>query len=101
MWAQAPDATPQALAASFVDPARDVADIAAALSGARDICAERLADDAELRGHLRAAFLKDGVIRVKKRREHEGKPTKFDMYADFEEPIAKVPSHRFLAIRRG
>jgi uncharacterized protein len=101
MWAQASDATPETLAASFLDPSKEVPDVAAALSGARDICAERLADDAELRGHMRAAFLKDGVIRVKKRREHEDKATKFDMYANFEEPIAKVPSHRFLAIRRG
>jgi uncharacterized protein len=75
--------------------------VAAALAGARDICAERLAEDAELRGHLRAAYLKEGVIEVAKRRDYAEKTTKFDMYADFEEPIAKVPSHRFLAIRRG
>ncbi|HEX6764431.1 MAG TPA: Tex family protein, partial [Polyangiaceae bacterium] len=101
MWAQANGPAPQELAKSFVDPAKEVADAEAALAGARDICAERLADDAELRGRMRAAYLKDGVIRVKKRREHEDKTTKFDMYADFEEPIAKVPSHRFLAIKRG
>ncbi|HEX6275046.1 MAG TPA: Tex family protein [Polyangiaceae bacterium] len=101
MWAQASGPSPRELAASFVDPAKEVADADAALAGARDICAERLAEDAELRGHLRAAYLKDGMIRVAKRREHEDKTTKFDMYATFEEPIARVPSHRFLAIRRG
>jgi uncharacterized protein len=69
MWAQANDTAPHELAQSFVDRTKDVADVAAALSGARDICAERLAEDAELRGHVRAAYLKNGVIRVKKRRE--------------------------------
>src|SRR5688572_184844 len=69
MWAQANDTTPRELAPSFVDPSKGVADALAALSGARDICAERLAEDAELRGHLRSAYLKNGLIRVKKRRE--------------------------------
>jgi uncharacterized protein len=101
MWAQTGDVTPAALAASFVDIEKGVPDVEAALAGARDICAERLAEDAELRGYLRAAYAKDGVIHVAKKPEHADKPTKFDMYADFEEPVAKLPSHRFLAIRRG
>ena len=101
MWAQADGPAPEVAAAAFVDAAKEVADVAAALSGARDICVERLAEDAELRGRLRQAYLNDGVIGVVKRREHADKTTKFDMYADFEEPIAKLPSHRFLAIRRG
>jgi len=101
LWAQADGTTAEALAAGFVDAAKEVPDVAAALAGARDICVERLADDAELRGRLRQAFLTDGVIEVKKTKEHADKTTKFDMYADYAEPIAKVPSHRFLAIRRG
>jgi uncharacterized protein len=43
----------------------------------------------------------DGVISVQKKKDYAEKTTKFDMYAEFAEPIAKVPSHRFLAIRRG
>jgi uncharacterized protein len=101
LWAQEGNTGPQTLAASFVDPEKGVPDVAAALSGARDICAERLAEDADLRGYLRAAYLKDAVIKVAKRPEHAETTTKFDMYANFEEPVAKVPSHRFLAIRRG
>jgi len=101
LWAQADGPTPAELAAGFVDAAKEVPDAAAALAGARDICAERLADDAELRGRLRQAYLSDAVIEVKKRKEFADKTTKFDMYADFAEPVAKVPSHRFLAIRRG
>jgi protein Tex len=101
IWAQEGNVGPEALAASFVDPEKGVPDVAGALAGARDICAERLAEDAELRGYLRAAYLQDAVIRVAKRPEHAEATTKFDMYANFEEPVAKLPSHRFLAIRRG
>jgi protein Tex len=73
----------------------------AALAGARDICAERLSEDAELRKYLREAYLNLATVEVKKRSEHADKVTKFDMYADFQEAIAKIPSHRYLAIRRG
>ena len=101
LWDQATGPAAETLAARFVDAAKEVPDVAAALAGARDICAERLADDAELRGRVRQAYLRDGVIEVKKKKEFAEKTTKFDMYADFAEPLAKVPSHRFLAIRRG
>jgi uncharacterized protein len=101
LWAQAAGPKAETLAASFVDAAKEVPNVAAALAGARDICAERLAEDAELRQRVRQAYLAGGVIEVKKRKEHAEKTTKFDMYADFSEPLAKLPSHRFLAIRRG
>jgi protein Tex len=101
LWAQADGPSAEAVAAAFVDAQKEVPDVAAALAGARDICAERLAENAELRKRVRDAYLGEGVIEVQKRKEHADKTTKFDMYADFAEPIAKVPSHRFLAIRRG
>jgi uncharacterized protein len=101
LWAQEGTASPEALAQQFVNAEKEVPDVAAALAGARDICAERLSEDAELRGYLRAAYLNEGVLRVAKKPEHADKTTKFDMYASFEEPVAKMPSHRFLAIRRG
>ncbi|MBK6517367.1 MAG: RNA-binding transcriptional accessory protein [Polyangiaceae bacterium] len=101
MLAQAAGDDPQALAARFVDAAKEVPDVAAALAGARDIVAERLADTAEVRKHVRDTMAKDGVLKVEKLKEHEGKPTKFDTYASYEEPVAAMPSHRVLAIRRG
>src|SRR5688572_1316045 len=101
MWGQEAGEAPGAAAARFVAPEREVPDAAAALAGARDICAERLAEDAELRKYLREAYFREGVIRVAKRAEFQDKSTKFDMYASYEEPVARVPSHRFLAIRRG
>src|SRR5262245_60407668 len=48
MWAQG-DERPDATATAFVDPSKEVADVAAALAGARDICAERVAEDAAVR----------------------------------------------------
>lgn len=101
LWAQADGQSPEALAKSFVSPAKEVPDTAAALAGARDIVAERVAEDAEVRRHARETYFKEGQIQVQKLAEHRDKPTKFDAYADFAEPIANIPSHRYLAIRRG
>ena len=89
-------------AARYVDAAaKEVPDVAAALAGARDICAERIAEHADIRQLVREGLAKDGTLRVTKLKEHAEAVTKFDMYASFEEPVAKIPSHRYLAIRRG
>jgi protein Tex len=101
MWTQASGTSPQAEAPRFVDAAKEVPDVAVALAGARDICAERIAELAEVRKALRATIAKSGVIQVEKTRELREQVTKFDMYAEFSEPLSKIPSHRFLAIRRG
>jgi uncharacterized protein len=89
---------PLALAWEFVDPERGVPDAAAALEGARHIIAERVAEDAELRGGLRQALLSRGLVVSRK---IEDLPSKFEMYYEFSEPAASIPSHRMLAIRRG
>src|SRR3954465_11346906 len=101
IWAQGREGSPSESAQSFVNPEKEVADVSAALAGARDICAERIAEDPEVRKHTREAYVRDGSIRVSKTKDFEDKTTKFDSYAAFEEPIAKIPSHRYLAIRRG
>jgi len=99
--AQPRDGNPRAEAEAFVDPAKEVADVDAALAGARDICAERIAEHEEVRKTVRKAYADEAVVRVTKHEDFADKPTKFDMYASFEEPVATIPSHRFLAIRRG
>src|SRR6185295_82918 len=99
--AQPLDGNPSAEAEAFVDVAKEVPDVIGALAGARDICAERIAEDADVRKHVREAYVKEGVIKVTKNEELAQKATKFDMYASFEEPVANIPSHRYLAIRRG
>jgi protein Tex len=101
LWAQAEGQAPEALAGGFVNVDKEVPDVAAALAGARDIVAERVAEDAEVRRHARETYFKEGQIEVQKVGEHQDKVTKFDAYAKFAEPLANIPSHRYLAIRRG
>ena len=71
------------------------------LQGARDILAERIADLADVRGLVRDAFAKKAVVTSEVVTPKPAAPTKYEQYYDFQEPIAEIPSHRFLAIRRG
>ncbi len=84
----------------YVSPDQDVPDGEAALRGACDIVAEDWADDVEVRSLVREA-MKQGMLASGVRRDWAGKPSKFEMYYDHREPLAKVPSHRYLAMRRG
>ncbi len=101
LWSQPEAGDPAAEAAKYVDVAKEVPDVIAALAGARDICAERLAESAEARKLVRETMSTEGTLRVTKAKELEGKATKFDTYADYAEQVKEMPSHRFLAIRRG
>ncbi len=101
IWTQASDGDPMKEALCFVNAERGVEDIEVALAGARDICAERVADMANVRATVRELFAKNGMVHVMKTKETAETVTKFDTYGSFEEPVATIPSHRFLAIRRG
>src|SRR2546423_883520 len=96
-----PTVDPQTAAAAFVDPERGVADVAAALDGARAILVERFAEDADLIGELRERMWSRGrlVSKVRDGRQEDG--AKFSDYFDFAEPLTKLPSHRILALFRG
>ncbi|WP_263419600.1 Tex family protein [Terriglobus albidus] len=94
------------LAATFVDTEKGVADIEAALEGARHIVAERISEDADLRKELRQVLFDEGIIVSRKVMELEGDAPKdpqekFKMYYDYKEPVKTIPSHRMLAVRRG
>jgi uncharacterized protein len=93
-------ADPRSEAAAFTDAGRGVASAEEALQGARDIVAEVLAETAAIRGFARELYRNEGALVVKKRAEVQG-PTKFEAYYDFREPCKTIPSHRFLAVRRG
>jgi len=95
------DIDPHAEAAAFVDSEKGVDNIEDALAGARDIIAEWINEDAEVRSELRELFVRKAVIssRVAKGQEEEG--IKFKDYYEWEEPASTAPSHRVLAIRRG
>lgn len=90
-----------AVAASFVDADKDVADVQAALDGARDIIAEWVSENPDTRKNIRDLFWREGVVasKVMKGKETEGQ--KFKDYFEWSEPISKTPSHRLLAMRRG
>jgi uncharacterized protein len=72
-----------------------------ALSGARDILAERIAEDSGARAHIRQLFAEKGmfVCLVSAGKEAEG--AKYKDYFDWKEPVSQAPSHRILAMRRG
>src|SRR6266700_6372581 len=95
-----PQNDPQAVAARFVDAGKQVADAAAALDGARAILVERFAEDADLIGTLREEMWSVGRLASKVRDGKQEAGAKFSDYFDFAEDLAKVPSHRALALFR-
>jgi uncharacterized protein len=96
-----PQNDPQVVALSFVDAEKQVADVAAALEGARAILVERFAEDADLIGRLREEMWSNGVMAsaVRKGKKLEGE--KFKDYFDYNGALHKMPSHRILALFRG
>ncbi|GGJ95953.1 Tex family protein [Luteimonas terricola] len=96
-----PTQVPEAFAAAFVDVDKGVADAKAALEGARAILLERWGEDATLVGELREWLSAQGVIRSKVAEGKEAAGEKFRDYFDHAEPLAKIPSHRLLALFRG
>jgi uncharacterized protein len=102
LWAgAATDADVERDAAAFVSAEREVADVAAALQGARDILAERVAEDAEVRGFVRTVTREKGAVRSTAALGKENEVSKFQDYYDFRAPLGDMPSHRVLAVRRG
>ena len=99
--AQPTSGNPAIEAAAFVDPEKDVADVDAALAGARDIVAEIAAENATVRAAARQMFTDQGELVSKAVPKNTKQPTKFEQYYDFREPVKTIPSHRFLAIVRG
>jgi uncharacterized protein len=90
-------------ASKFIDAEKEVPTAAEALAGARDIIAERVADDASLRGRVRKIYEEDATVssRIMYGKEEDADAQKFRDYFDWSEPFKSIPSHRMLAIRRG
>ena len=91
----------ETLAAEFISEEKGVTSAVAALEGALHIIAEWISENADLRKRLREMLLRDGLVVSRVLKDKEGEKTKFEMYYDFREPVALIPSHRMLAIRRG
>lgn len=99
IYAQNPDsAEPLVLARDFINKDLDVNTAEDALQGAKDIIAEKISDDADIRKRLRFVCMAHGILEVKAAAEDHGV---YEMYADFREPLATVANHRVLAINRG
>ena len=96
-----PGRVPEDFAAGFIDADKGIADAKAALEGARAILMERWGEDAALLGELRDWLDANGVIRAKVVAGKESAAEKFQDYFDHSEPLAKIPSHRLLALFRG
>ena len=96
-----PQLTPETEAARFVDAEKGVADVKAALEGAKYILMERFAEDASLLDKLRNFLKQDATLsaRLVAGKEEEG--AKFRDYFEHDEQLKGVPSHRALAIFRG
>ncbi|MBR1870911.1 MAG: RNA-binding transcriptional accessory protein [Kiritimatiellae bacterium] len=90
-----------AIVQDFVAVEKGIDSPEAALKGARDIIAERIADIAEVRGAVRKEYLAKALVKSEVVTPKPAEPTKFEQYYDYSEPLATIPSHRFLAIRRG
>ncbi|HEU0034866.1 MAG TPA: Tex family protein [Kofleriaceae bacterium] len=97
--AQAADGAPDTDAAAFVTEA--VASVEDALAGARDIVAETIADTAEVRAFVRREYSEHGELSSEVVPGKGDEPTKFEQYYHHKEAVKSIPSHRFLAIRRG
>ncbi len=95
-----PGREPERLAAGYVDAARGVADPQAALDGARQIMIERASEQADLVGSLRDWLGKVGRIRAEVVSGKADEGAKFRDYFDHVEVLARIPSHRMLALLR-
>ena len=89
----------ETLAKDYVDEEKGAADTESALQGAKDIIAEYMSDDSEIRKTLRQSIVENGEIETVLV-ENENSKT-YEMYKEYCEPVAKIPSHRILAINRG
>ena len=97
-----PGQDPQRAAQAHICAEKGVADVKAALEGARHILMEKFAEDAELLSSLRDTLWQDGWLKASLLEEGKAEEgAKFSDYFDHKEPIRAIPSHRALALLRG
>ena len=99
IWEQKLSVPLKEIAQKFVNEEKGVVTAEEALEGAKDIIAEKISDDADLRKLLRIETLKMGMLEVAAAEKE--KESVYEMYYNFSEPVKKIASHRVLAINRG
>ena len=87
------------IAKKFINQENGVNDVQEAISGALDIIAENISDNAEYRKQIKKICYKEGIISTRGIKIEE--KSSYEMYYDFAEKVDKIPSHRILAINRG
>ena len=88
------------IAAAYIDEEKGVKTAEEAIAGAKDIIAERISDDANLRKILREIIAKKAQIKAMWDEEADENKT-YENYKDFTGEVSKIPSHRILALNRG
>jgi uncharacterized protein len=100
--AQPREGSPLGEAVKFIKPELEIPDVEAALAGAREIVIETIAERPEVRAITREHYAKQGVLETRALPSVDASaPSKFADYFDWSEAAADIPSHRYLAIRRG
>lgn len=92
---------PVAYAQDYIDPEKGVNTPEEALEGARDIIAQKACEDLETREAMRFLFHRDGRYECRVIAGKEAEGSKYRDWFDWKESVAKAPSHRILAMRRG
>lgn len=100
MLSKLPSGSVDTLAQPFVND-EHVPTTEEALSGARDILAERFADEPSIREQLRTLTRKQGIIVTAVKNKETDEKQVFEMYYEYEEPVSRIVPHRTLAINRG
>ena len=99
LFTQGPDCPkPLEAAAQYIDPEKGVETAEDALSGAGDIIAEEISDDAELRKRLRELLMKNGLLRSAAAVEED---SVYRLYYNFSQALSRLQGHQILAINRG
>ncbi len=99
LFAQETAADPFAEAEKYIDDEKGVATADEALQGAKDILAERVSDNADIRRRLRNLYAVTGLISSKA--AEKDKDSVYTAYYDYSEAVSKIPDHRILALDRG
>lgn len=99
--AQDKNADVKAEAEKYIDEEKGIKTVDEAIAGAKDIIAEIVSDDANVRKKLRNLFMKNGEIETKLVNADKDDAKVYEMYADYSESVAEIKSHRVLAVNRG
>ncbi len=93
------EGSPEDIAAQFIDEEKGVTTAEEALAGARDIVAETISDDADVRQAIRKRTLEKGVLISEARNPED--VAEYEIYKEFSESLKSIPAYRILAINRG